>query len=98
MKRGKKPPEEKKTGERFATKAVLVIGVSTAVFIIAQYVSFLVTGQEQTVLIEWYFRGIVIECGVMMAKRVTEIIVGRVKKKEEIEVEKSDGGNSFNEY
>ena len=55
-----------KADERFATKAVIVIAITTAAFIVAQYASFLITRQEQTVLIEWYFRAVVIECGVMM--------------------------------
>ena len=61
-----------KADERFATKAVIVIAITTAAFIVAQYVSFLITRQEQTVLIEWYFRAVVIECGVMMMKRLTD--------------------------
>jgi hypothetical protein len=70
-----------KADERFATKAVIVIAITTAAFIVAQYVSFLITRQEQTVLIEWYFRAVVIECGAMMMKRLAEVIVGRIKKK-----------------
>ncbi len=49
--------------------------------IAAEYISFLITQTEQTVLIEWYFRAVVIECGAMMAKRISEVIVGRIKKK-----------------
>lgn len=84
-----------KDGERFATKAVTAIAITTAVFIAAQYVSFLVTQQEQTALIEWYFRAVVIECGTMMAKRVAEVIVGRIKKKENIDTESEDTNNEF---
>ena len=73
--------------ERFATKAVVIIGITTAIFIIMQYASFLVTQQEQTVLIEWYFRAVVIECGAMMLKRVAEVIVARIKKKENLKTE-----------
>ena len=99
MRKGVKKSEGKPVGERLATRVLAVIGVSTAVFVVAQYVSFLITGEEQAILIQWYFRGIVIECGVMMAKRITEVVVGRIKKKEEIEVEKtSEGGNNFNEF
>lgn len=32
-----------KADERFATKAVIVIAITTAAFIVAQYVSFLIT-------------------------------------------------------
>lgn len=84
-----------KGGERFATKAVITIAITTAVFIAAQYVSFLITQQEQTALIEWYFRAVVIECGAMMAKRVAEVIVGRIKKKENIDTESEDTNNEF---
>lgn len=83
-----------KADERFATKAVVVIAVTTAAFIVAQYVSFLITQQEQTVLIEWYFRAVVIECGAMMLKRIAEVIVGRIKKKENIETTESEDTNN----
>lgn len=70
--------------ERFATKAVVIIGVTTAIFIVMQYISFLITQQEQTALIEYYFTAVVIECGAMMLKRVAEVIVARIKKKENL--------------
>jgi hypothetical protein len=71
--------------ERFATKAVTVIGITTAIFIIMQYASFLITGAEQTTLIEYYFKAVVIECGAMMLKRVAEVAAARIKKKEHID-------------
>lgn len=96
-------PQKKKTrrslfkaDERFATKAIIVIAITTAIFIVTQYISFLITQQEQTVLIEWYFRAIVIECGAMMMKRVAEVIVGRIKKKEKLDVKESE--ESPNDY
>lgn len=85
-----------KADERFATKAIIVIAITTAIFIVTQYISFLITQQEQTVLIEWYFRAIVIECGAMMMKRVAEVIVGRIKKKEKLDVKESE--ESPNDY
>lgn len=85
-----------KADERFATRAIVAIGITTAAFIAAQYVSFLITQQEQAIMIEWYFRAIVIECGAMMLKRIAEVIVGRIKKKEQIEVKESEDTN--NEY
>lgn len=85
-----------KADERFATKAIIVIAITTAIFIVTQYISFLITQQEQTVLIEWYFRAIVIECGAMMMKRVAEVIVGRIKKKEKLDVMESE--ESPNDY
>lgn len=83
-----------KADERFATKAVIVIAITTAAFIVAQYVSFLITRQEQTVLIEWYFRAVVIECSAMMMKRLAEVIVGRIKKKEKIDITESEDTNN----
>ena len=65
----------------------IAIGITTAIFIAAQYVSFLITGIEQTTLITYYFTAVVIEGGALMLKRVSEIIVARVKKKEQIEPE-----------
>ena len=56
--------------ERFATKTIVAIGVTTVIFITAQY-----------------FRAVVIECGALMLKRVSEVIVARIKKKEQIEPE-----------
>lgn len=57
------------------------------IFITAQYVSFLITEIEQTTLIQYYFSAVVIECGALMLKRVSEVIVARIKKKEQIEPE-----------
>lgn len=70
--------------ERFATKAVVAIGITTVIFIILQYVSFLITQIEQTTLIQYYFTAVVIECGAMMLKRVMEVAVARIKKKENL--------------
>lgn len=72
---------------RFATKTIVAIGVTTVIFITAQYVSFLITEIEQTTLIQYYFSAVVIECGALMLKRVSEVIVARIKKKEQIEPE-----------
>lgn len=85
-----------KADERFAIKALYVIAATTGVFITAQYVSFLITQQEQSVLIEWYFRVVGIECGAMMLKRIVEVIVGRIKKDENIEVKESE--ETTNDY
>ena len=83
----KKPQKTFMANERFATKAVVIIGITTAIFIIMQYVSFLITQMEQTTLIQYYFSAVVIECGALMLKRVSEVIVARIKKKEQIEPE-----------
>lgn len=75
---------KKPLDERFATRVIVAIGITTAIFIVAQYVSFLITQVEQTALIEYYFTAIVVECGALMLKRVTEVIVARIKKKENL--------------
>lgn len=81
--------------ERFATKAVVIIGITTAIFIIMQYVSFLITQVEQTTLIQYYFTAVVIECGAMMLKRVAEIAAARIKKKEDLKTESEDTNNEY---
>ncbi len=75
---------KKALDERFATKVLIVIAITTGLFIVAQYVSFLITQVEQTTLIEYYFTAVVVECGALMLKRVTEVIVARIKKKENL--------------
>lgn len=79
--------------EHFATQVLAVIGISTAVFIVAQYVSFLVTREEQEIIIEWYFKVVGLECGALMLKRVVEVIVARIKKKEGLEISSDDQGD-----
>lgn len=72
--------------EHFATTVLVCIGISTALFVAAQFVSFLITRQEQEILIEWYFKVVGLECGALMLKRVTEVITARRAKKEGIKV------------
>ena len=83
-------------GLRFAERALKVIAITTVIFIIAQYISFLITQIEQTEMIRWYFTAVVIEIAGMMAKRVTEVIVARVKKKEKLDIPKP--GDTENHY
>lgn len=71
---------------RFAVKVLVVIGITTAIFIVMNYVSFVITGMEQTTLIEKYFDAVVIECGALMLKRISEVIVARVRKKEKLDI------------
>lgn len=73
--KARKDAQKKPAAVRTATRVLIVIGISTAVFVILNYISFLLTGVEQVVMIQWYFRGIVIELGAMMGKRITEVIV-----------------------
>lgn len=97
MKRSSKRGKRQKkflADERFATKVIVAIGITTVIFIAAQYVSFLITGIEQTTLITYYFTAVVIECGAMMMKRLAEVIVGRIKKKEKIDITESEDTNN----
>lgn len=80
----KKPKKAAKWDEHFATRALLVIAITTAIFTAAQYVSFLITRQEQTVLIQYYFTVVGIECGGMLLKRIMEVITARIRKKEKL--------------
>lgn len=88
MARRRKPRTKKKPifNERFANKVITIIGITTLIFIIMQYMSFLKTGVEQTMLIDKYFTAVVIECGALMLKRTTEVVVSRVKKKEQLDI------------
>ena len=94
----KREKKEKRTDERFATKAVIAIAIFTVVFIAADIAVYLITGSEMVTLTEWYFRGVVIECGAMMLKRIAEVIVGRIEKNEGIKIEKSEGEFDGNEF
>ncbi len=75
---------------RFAVKVLKVIAITTGIFTVAQYISFLITGQEQATLIEWFYKVVGFECGALMLKRVAEVIVARVKKKEKLKIETQD--------
>lgn len=37
-----------------------------------QYISFLITGEEQEALIQWYFTAVVVECGGLFIKRILD--------------------------
>lgn len=90
--------KENQADERFATKAVIAIAGFTVIFVAVNVTVYIITGSEMTALIEWYFRGVVIECGAMMLKRIAEVFVGRIEKKEEIKVKKEEDefdGNQF---
>ncbi|MDR2044162.1 MAG: hypothetical protein LBQ15_07305 [Clostridium sp.] len=61
----------KKQG-RFANTVLLIIAVTTLLFVIAQMVSFWHTQIEQTTLITCYFASIVTECAGLLIKRILE--------------------------
>lgn len=91
MKKGKRQKRHK-WDERFATRALTVIAITTGVFLAAQYISFLITRMEQTVLIQYYFTVVGLECGGMLLKRIMEVVVARIKKKEQLDV--PENGNT----
>ena len=76
--------------ERTATKVLKYIAITTVVFLIAEYASFLITRQEQEVLIKCYFTAVVGELGFMIAKRLMEIRTARIEKKEGLKVNRSE--------
>lgn len=80
MKKGKRQKRHK-WDERFATRALTVIAITTGIFLAAQYISFLITRMEQTVLIQYYFTVVGLECGGMLLKRILEVVVARLRKK-----------------
>lgn len=71
-----------KKQKRFATTALTYCVVHLGIFTIMQYVSFLITGQEQTALIEQTFLVFGIEAGGLLVKRIVEKIF-KVKKEED---------------
>lgn len=91
MKKGKRQKRHK-WDERFATRALTVIAITTGIFLAAQYISFLITQMEQTVLIQYYFTVVGLECGGMLLKRILEVVVARIKKKEQLDI--PDSGNT----
>lgn len=95
MKRKREPSG---ANERFATKAVIAIAIFTVLFVIANIVIFIISGSEPVTLIEWYFRGVVIECGALMLKRIAEVFVGRIEKKEDIKVKKDEDNFDGNQF
>jgi L-lactate permease len=74
-----------KTQKQFAKRCLCFIAVLTIIFTIAQYVSFIITGTEQAVLIERWFTVIGLELGLLMLKKVFE------KKKTKEAEEENDG-------
>lgn len=93
MRKGKRQ-KRNKWDERFATRALTVIAVTTGVFLAAQYISFLITRIEQTVLIQYYFTVVGLECGGMLLKRILEVVVARIKKTEQLDIPKTGDTNN----
>ena len=69
---------------KFARKCLIWVAVLTVVFTIAQFVSFVLTGVEQTVLIERWFTVVGVEIGLLMLRTVLK---DRKNKKTDTEEE-----------
>lgn len=64
-------------GMRFAFTALKFIAIYIVLFSVAQYISFLVTGVEQTQLIDSTYTVIACELGGLLAKRILEKLFGK---------------------
>ena len=73
---------KKSSGQRYAEKVLLVVGIWLAVFSIGQTAIFAVTGMEQTQLIESTFAVIGLECGGLLVKRILEKVLPGKKEEE----------------
>lgn len=73
---------KKSSGQRYAQKVLLAVGVWLAVFSIAQMAIFAATGMEQTQLIESTFAVIGLECGGLLVKRILEKVLPTKKEEE----------------
>ena len=74
----------KRLTQRFAPKVLAFIGAYLLLFSAAQYVSYLITGSEQTQLIESTFAVIGLECGGLLFKRIVEKVFRRKEQEEEV--------------
>ena len=78
------------SSQHFTIKCLIIIFTTVVVFILMQWVSFLVTRQEQAVMVEWFWKVVGFECGAMMLRAIVKIIVARAEKKEKLKVHISD--------
>lgn len=60
--------------KRFATQCLIFIAIFLCIFTVLQYISFMITGMEQTQLIESVFTVIGLECGCLILKRISDTI------------------------
>ena len=69
-----KKAKRRVTGQRYAEKALAFVAIFLVMFTMAQYVSFLITGVEQEILIERVFTVVGVEIGGLLVKRILEKI------------------------
>ena len=60
--------------KRFATQCLIFIAIFLCIFTVLQYISFMITGIEQTQLIESVFTVIGLECGCLILKRISDTV------------------------
>lgn len=77
--------QNKKKSTRFATTALKFIFTYLVIFSIAQYVSFILTGMEQSYLIESTFTVFGVELGGLLLKRMCDKALGKKKSYDNIE-------------
>lgn len=70
--------------QRFATKCLIFIAIFLCVFTVLQYASFMITGMEQTQLIESVFTVIGLECGCLILKRICDVVFKKKKTQDEV--------------
>ena len=63
---------KKNRKRRFADKVLLLLAITTFIFVIANYVSFLVLGIEQSTLITAWFGCLGVELTALISKRIAE--------------------------
>ena len=60
--------------KRFATQCLIFIAIFLCIFTVLQYISFMITGMDQTQPIESVFTVIGLECGCLILKRISDTI------------------------
>jgi hypothetical protein len=64
---------------RFADKVLLILAVTTAVFVVANFISFWHSSMEQSTLITAWFGCVGVELAALISKRVVEKLKGSQK-------------------
>ena len=86
---------KKKKSTRFATTALKFIFVYLVLFSIAQYISFIITGMEQSYLIESTFTVFGVELGGLLLKRVFDKMLGKQKEHDKSDCDTSENPNDI---
>ena len=86
----KKAEREENKKLRFARVALKYLSIYLVIFSMAQFVSFMITGEEQVTLTEWTFRVAGIEAGGLLLKRIVEgagKVIEKIKTKNRQEID-----------